>query len=64
MCDRAAVIKEGKIIAVEHIQDLLKKQMKKVTLVFKESKEGIGLPKGAKNEKWHNTKVTFEYVGI
>ena len=63
MCDRAAVIRNGEITAIEHIQELLKKQMKKVRVVFDQETEGINLPAGGQNEKWHGNKLNFEYVG-
>ena len=36
MCNRAAIIRKGKINAVENIQNFLKKQMKKARFIFKE----------------------------
>ncbi len=63
MCNRAAVIKEGEIIAVEEIQSLLQKQMKKVRVVFKDSPTEKTLPLGSQHEKWNENKLSFEYVG-
>lgn len=63
MCDRAAVIRDGEISAIENIQDLLKKQMKKVRIVFNPDAINRNLPIGSQNEKWHDQKVNFEYVG-
>jgi len=63
LCDRAAVIRNGEIIAVENIQDLLKKQMKKVTLIFQEPNLDLVIPHGSQHKKWHNKKLTFDYVG-
>lgn len=63
MCDRAAVIRKGEITAVEDIQALLKKQMKKARFIFIEGNPNLELPAGAQHAKWHNTKLTFEYVG-
>src|SRR5690606_32532438 len=63
MCNRAAVIREGEITAVEDIQALLEKQMKKVRLVFNGTPENKSLPEGAQHAKWHNNKLSFEYVG-
>ena len=39
LCNRAAIIRKGEISAVEDIQSLLEKQMKKVRFVFKEKQE-------------------------
>jgi len=63
LCDRAAVIQKGEIVAVENIQTLLEKQMKKVRLVFRSVPENLKLIEGIINENWHNNKFTFEYVG-
>ena len=63
MCQRAAIIKEGKIIKIENIQDLMKKQMKKCRLVYKEIPGNIQLPDNAQNESWVDEKLNFEYVG-
>lgn len=63
MCDRAAVIRNGEITAVEHIQDLLKKQMKRVKVLFTAKPENLVLPPGSQHEKWSHSKLTFEYVG-
>lgn len=63
MCDKAAVIRKGEITAIEDINALMKKQMKKVRFVFSEKPTDLILPKGIQNEQWHNLKFTFEYVG-
>ena len=63
MCDRAAVIKDGEIKAVEQIQSLLEKQMKKVRVVFDKPPLDQKLPDGSQLAKWNNSKLTFEYVG-
>ena len=63
MCQRAAIIKEGKIVKVENIQELMKKQMKNCRLVFKETPDNLKLPENAQNEHWSDQKLTFEYVG-
>ena len=46
LCKRVAIIKEGKIIQVEDIETLRKKQLKKVYIEFgdKEKKESFGIP--------------------
>jgi ABC-2 type transport system ATP-binding protein len=63
MCDRAAVIRDGAISAVEDIQVLLEKQMKKVRVVFAAMPENKVLPQGAQHERWHDLKLSFEFVG-
>lgn len=63
ICDKAAVIRKGEIIAIEDITALLKKQMKKGRFVFKEKPENIKFPEGVQHEQWHNNKLVFEYVG-
>jgi beta-exotoxin I transport system ATP-binding protein len=63
MCERAAVIRNGEITAIEDIQELLKKQMKKCQVTFNNDFDTIKLPSGSQNEKWHKNKVSFEYVG-
>lgn len=63
MCDRAAVIRNGEITAIEDINALLEKQMKKVRFVFKEKPTDLILPDGVQHAQWHNLKFTFEFVG-
>jgi len=63
MCNRAAVIRNGEITAIENIQDLLEKQMKKVRLVFDKMPNDQVLPEGAQHERWNKNKLQFEYVG-
>ncbi len=63
MCDRAAIIKNGEIVAIEHIHSLLEKQMKKVTLLFERIPENISFIEGINNPKWMNQKLTFDFIG-
>ena len=62
MCDRAAVIRDGKITAIEDISSLLSKQMKKVRLVLKKKAE-LSLPDGFQNHHSTGTKHNFDFVG-
>lgn len=62
MCDRAAIIRDGKITAIEDISSLLSKQMKKVRLVLEQEQELV-LPEGAKNHHATGAKHHFDYVG-
>lgn len=63
MCDRAAVIRNGEIIAIEHIQHLLEKQMKKIKLVLAEVPDQMAYPEGVQGVKQVGDKISFEYVG-
>lgn len=63
ICQRAAIIKEGKIVKEEDIQELMKKQMKNCRLVFKEKPRNIQLPENAQKENWVDNKLSFEYLG-
>lgn len=63
MCDKAAVIRKGEITAIEDINALLKKQMKKGRFVFNERPADLKAPEGVQHEQWHNNKLMFEYVG-
>lgn len=62
-CDRAAVIRNGEITAVEDIQSLLKKQMKIARLSFNQKPNQLEFPEGVQNPDWHNNKLSFEYIG-
>ena len=62
MCDRAAIIRDGEIIAIEDISSLLAKQMKKVRMMLKSEKDLV-LPEGAKNHHFTGMKHHFDYVG-
>lgn len=62
MCDRAAIIREGSITAVEDISQLLAKQMKRVRLIL-EKEQQLNLPEGAQNHHGSGLKHTFDFVG-
>ena len=62
MCNRAAIIRKGEISAVEDIQSLLEKQMKKARFIFKKADE-INFIEGVQSPVWVNNKLTFDYVG-
>ncbi len=63
ICNYAAIIKNGEIKATENIQSLLKKQMKKVTLIFSQKREPLVFPNGIQNQNWNGNRLTLEYVG-
>ena len=62
LCNRAAIIRKGEISAVEDIQSLLEKQMKKARFVFNEKQE-LKFISGVQNPTWTNNKLTFDYIG-
>ena len=62
MCNRAAVIKQGEIIAVEDITALMAKQVKRVRLTFKQQHQ-IETISGMNEIQWHGNKLHFNYVG-
>lgn len=62
MCNRAAVIKNGEIIAIEDIGALLEKQMKKVRLTYSQ-KTDIPRIEGMQDLSWHGRKLHFNYMG-
>jgi ABC-2 type transport system ATP-binding protein len=64
-CKRVAIIKEGKIIKIEDIDTLRKKQLKKVSIEFEDQliKENIRIP-GVENVKaGPNNIISFIYSG-
>lgn len=63
ICKRAAIIRNGKIVQIEDIETLLKKQMKLVKVVFKNSPLELKIPEGAQNVNSLNKKLSFEYLG-
>ena len=62
LCNRAAIIRKGEISAVEDIQSLLEKQMKKARFIFKDKQE-LKFISGVQNPTWTNNKLTFDYSG-
>jgi ABC-2 type transport system ATP-binding protein len=65
LCKRVAIIKEGRIIQLEDIDNLRKKQLKKVSIEFdsRTDKENIKIP-GIENEiMGPGNLVTFMYSG-
>ena len=63
ICKRAAIIRKGKIVQIEDIDTLLKKQMKLVKVVFKNPPSELVLPEGAQKDTLLNKKLSFEYLG-
>ena len=65
LCKRVAVIKEGKIIQLEDIENLRKKQLKKVIIGFAdiESNEKIMMPGIVDLTKHPGNRISFMYSG-
>lgn len=63
MCEKAAIIREGEIIAFEDIKELLKKQMKKCMVNYSKRPEDASFPEGVQNVRWIKNKAIFDYVG-
>ncbi len=65
LCKRVAIIKQGRIIQVEDIETLRKKQLKKVFIEFEErgGKENFSITGIEGVITGHDNKVTFMYSG-
>lgn len=64
LCDRVAIIKEGKIIALESISSLKEQNHKKVSLEFNEDIDGEKFRlKGITNFKVEDKSCSFLYAG-
>lgn len=63
ICQRAAIIRSGEIVAIEDIQQLLQKQMKLVKVFFHEKPNHFQLPEGAMNHNWLKNRLSFEFLG-
>ena len=65
LCKRVAIIKQGRIIQVEDIETLRKKQLKKVFIEFEErgGKENFSITGIEGAITGHDNKVTFMYSG-
>jgi ABC-2 type transport system ATP-binding protein len=65
LCKRVAIIKEGKIIQLEDIDNLRKKQLKKVSIEFdsQTDKESITIPGIEGLIKGPGKMLTFMYSG-
>ena len=63
ICQRAAIIRKGRIVAIEDIQTLLKKQMKVVRITFRKLPDQLVYPEGVQKQSIIKNKLTFEYVG-
>ncbi len=64
MCGRVAIIKEGRIIATEHIESLRKKQLRKVQIEFAGPSEAISLDcRGMISPQQHDHILSFMFSG-
>jgi ABC-2 type transport system ATP-binding protein len=65
LCKRVAIIKEGKIIQLEDIENLRKKQLKKVIIGFADNKsnENIMMPGIVDLTKHPGNRISFMYSG-
>lgn len=64
LCDRVAIIKDGRIIKIESIEDMRSKQLKKVHLYFHDKWEQNGFQiEGALQEQITDTSYDFIYNG-
>ena len=63
ICHRASIIKNGQIVATENVQSLLNKQMKKVSLFFKNKPPKLIFPNGVQNQQWSSNRLSLEYLG-
>lgn len=59
ICDRVAIIKEGQIIKIEKVEDILKARAKKIRI---KTKKTIKPTKDMKDFKQENSHVTFVYT--
>ena len=62
LCDRVAIIKDGKVIAIEEMEELKTKRLKNVTIETDYSKPEITLA-GVSNVKREGNFITFNYNG-
>jgi ABC-2 type transport system ATP-binding protein len=63
ICDRVAIIKEGEIVAVENIEDLVRNKVKNITLTFKEPIDFELQTEGIVEQEAHGNIVKFLYKG-
>ncbi|MFI3214808.1 MAG: ABC transporter ATP-binding protein [Eubacteriales bacterium] len=62
ICDRVAIIKEGRIIQTQKIEELLNDNYKYVTLTLQDSSQNIAIP-GATNVTKSENQIHFIYKG-
>ena len=62
-CNKAAVIREGEIIAIENVKDLLKSQVKRCRMTFKQPVKDMEFPDNFKNITKKSNRLTFDFHG-
>lgn len=63
MCDRVAIIKEGKLVKVETIENLTKNKVKTIKLNFKHQDEMNFMMEGILRKEINGTEMTLLYGG-
>ncbi|MED0687002.1 ABC transporter ATP-binding protein, partial [Anoxybacillus ayderensis] len=63
LCDRVAIIKEGKLIQVETIEHLTKNHLKHVTIVFEEGQYTSFDLAGVVKKEMNGNEMTMLYKG-
>ncbi|HYE82364.1 MAG TPA: ABC transporter ATP-binding protein [Clostridia bacterium] len=63
MCSRVAIIKEGELIKVETIENLIREQFKKVTITFSSQKGKTFKIEGGKKPEWSGNTLQLLYRG-
>ncbi|MCX7709711.1 MAG: ABC transporter ATP-binding protein [Clostridia bacterium] len=63
MCSRVAIIKEGELIKVESVENLIKNQFRKVTVTFEGQMESGFNIEGGKKQEWEGNTVHLLYGG-
>lgn len=63
MCSRVAIIKEGELIKVESIENLIRNQFKKVTITFSGQKGRTFKIEGGKKPEWAGNTLQMLYSG-
>lgn len=62
LCDRVAIIKDGKVVAIEEMAELKTKRLKSVTIETEYSEPEITLA-GVSNVRRNGKEITFNYNG-
>ncbi|MYL32595.1 ATP-binding cassette domain-containing protein [Pontibacillus yanchengensis] len=63
MCDRVAIIKEGKLVTVEKVETLIKNNLKKVRLMIGDNQEPELELEGVLNKAKNGDHIAFLYSG-
>ncbi|MDF2629455.1 MAG: transporter related [Symbiobacteriaceae bacterium] len=63
LCDRVGVIRDGKIVTVDHVENLKKQRVKYVTVEFREKAPDLSSVPGVKDLACEGRKVRFTFHG-